>query len=229
MGHEPHIPIESKITTARDRADPGHGAPGQYASTNRVVRGPGRRSRLMGVVAVVGLLAGGLLWWAGDDEGDDDGGDEPSCGIAVARERGAHIALFESVNRLETVTSGPKVWTRNGSTLEGLSSEPWAFRTSARLSLPETAASAHLVLLARDPAAEVPDTAGRCVIRATSAADMQASHAYLPAGADLLVTLDEDGDIARIVVMRSGEPQAIALPDRGVRPVEPGRPWVPQP
>jgi hypothetical protein len=166
----------------------------------------------MGVVGVVGLLAAGLLWWAGGGEGDDDGGDEPSCGIAVDRERGAHIALFESVDRLETVTSGPKVWTRSASTLQGLSSEPRALRTSGRLSLPETAAGAHLVLLARDPRAEVPDTAGRCVIRATSAAGRQANHAYLPAGAELLVTLDEDGHIARILVMRSGEPGRSRVP-----------------
>jgi hypothetical protein len=166
----------------------------------------------MGVVGVVGLLAGGLLWWAGGGEEDDDGGDEPSCGIAVDRERGAHIALFESVDRLETVTSGPKVWTRGASTLQRLSSEPRALRTSGRLSLPETAAGAHLVLLARDPRAEVPGTARRCVIRATSAADRQANHAYLPAGAELLVTLDEDGHVARILVMRSGEPGRSRVP-----------------
>jgi hypothetical protein len=151
VGDEPRIPIESRVTMARDRVDAEHGAPGQYASTNRVVRGPGRWSRLIGVVGVVGLLAGGLVWWAGGGEGDDNGGDEPSCGIAVDRERGAHIALFESVDRLETMTSGPKVWTRSASTLQGLSSEPQALRTSARLSLPETAAGAHLVFVGAGP------------------------------------------------------------------------------
>jgi hypothetical protein len=90
---------------------------------------------------------------------------------------------------------------------------------------------AHLVLSARDPQEEAPDDAGRCVIRATvPAADRQDGYGELLVGADVLLTLDEDGDIARIVVTsapddpelvveldiaRVGEPQAIAPPDRG--------------
>jgi hypothetical protein len=61
------------------------------------------------------------------------------------------------------------------------------------------------------------------------AANRQDPHADLSVGADLLVTLDQDGNIARIVVrsapddpelvleldiMQIGEPQAIAPPDR---------------
>ena len=288
MGDEPPIHIESKATTAWDRADAGQGAPGQRASSSRVVRGPGRWSRLVGVVAVVGLLAGGLLWWAGDGEGDDGGGDEPSCGgIAGDRARAARIAFHEAQHRLlqagsftyggevhaaeqspfrpggwtagdvtvegavllrgltrdiavdptgraaETVTSGPTVWTRSASTVEGLGGAPWAVRTRAGPKLPllGTAAIAYLVLSARDPRDVAPDAAGRCVIRATlPAANRQDPHADLSVGADLLVTLDQDGNIARIVVRSApddpelvlelditqiGEPQAIALPDRG--------------
>jgi hypothetical protein len=61
------------------------------------------------------------------------------------------------------------------------------------------------------------------------AANRQDPHADLSVGAELLVTLDQDGNIARIVVrsapedpelvleldiMQIGEPQAIAPPDR---------------
>jgi hypothetical protein len=76
-----------------------------------------------------------------------------------------------------------------------------------------------------------PDVAGRCVIRASMpAVDRQDPHADLSVGADLLVTLDEDGNLARIVVrsapddpelvleldiMQICEPQAIAPPDSG--------------
>ena len=238
---------------------------------------------------MVGLLAGGLLWWAGDGEGDDGGGDEPTCGgIAGDRARAARIAFHEARHRLlqagsfayggevhaaeqspfrpggwtasdvtvegavvlehgltddiavdatgravETVTSGPTVWTRSASTVEGLGGAPWAFRTGAGPTLPwlGTAAVAYLVLSARDPREVAPDAAGRCVIRATlPPADRHDPHADLPVAADLLVTLDQHGDIARIVVasapvdpelvleldiMRLGEPQAIAPPDSG--------------
>ncbi len=258
------------------------------------MRGPGRWSRLVAVVAVVGLLAGGLLWWAGDAGGDDDGGDEPSCGgIAGDRARAVRIAFHEARYRLlqagsfayggevhaaeptppsfpwqssfrpggwtagdvtvegtvmehalthdravdstgravETVTSGPSVWTRSASTVEGLGAAPWAFRTSAGPTLLGTAAVAYLVLSAGDPRGVAPDADGRCVVRATlPAAERQDGHAYLPVGAVLLVTLDEDGNIARVVVtsapgdpelvlefdiMHIGEPQAIAPPDSG--------------
>jgi hypothetical protein len=287
VGDEPPIHIESKITTARDRADAGHGAPGQWSSASRVVVGPGRWSRRVGAVALVGLLAGGLLWWAGDGEGDD-GGAEAYCGIAGDRQRAARIAFFEAGHRLvqagsfayrgevyaaeqaslrpggwtageatvegavvlevrlltrdiavdatgravETVTSGPRIWTRSASTVDGLGTAPWALRTLAgpTLRLLGTTTAAY-VLSARDPREVAPDAAGRCVIRATMpAVDRQDPHADLSVGADLLVTLEEDGNIARIVVtsapddpelvleldiMQIGEPQAIEPPDSG--------------
>jgi hypothetical protein len=289
VGDEPPIHIESKVTTARDRADAGHGAPGQCSSASRVVRGPGRWTRLVGMVALLGLLAGGLLWWAGDGDGDGDGGDDPSCGgIAGDRARAARIAFHEATWRLlqagsfayggevhaaeqspfrpgewtardvsvggavvlehalthdiavgatgravETVTSGPTVWTRSASTVDGLGTAAWASRTSVgpTLRLLGTAAVAYLVLSARDPREVAPDAAGRCVIRASMpAVDRQDPQADLSVGADLLVTLDEDGNLARIVVrsapddpelvleldiMQIGEPQAIAPPGSG--------------
>ena len=104
MGDERPIHIESEVTTARDRTDAGHDPPGQGASARRVVRGPGRLARLVGVVAVVGLLGGGLLWWARD--GGQDGGDEPSCGgIGGDRAQAARIAFNEARYRLSPAGS----------------------------------------------------------------------------------------------------------------------------
>ena len=287
MGDEPPIHIESEVTTAWDRADTGYDAPGQGASARRVVRGPGRWARLVGVVAVVGLLGGGLLWWARD--GGRDGGDEPSCGgIGGDRARAARIAFYPATHRLlsagsfayggevhaaqrsplrpgewmagdgtvegavvlehglthdvavdasgravETVTSGPKVWTRSASTVDGLGTAPWAVRTSVGRPLPllGTAAVSYLLLSARDPRPVAPDPAGRCVIRASMpAGDRRGPYAVDAKGQILLVTLDGDGNLARIVVTSApddpelvldlditqiGEPQAIAPPDSG--------------
>jgi hypothetical protein len=296
VGDEPPIHIESEVTTAWDRADAGHDAPGQGASARRVVRGPGRLARLVGVVAVVGLLGGGLQWWARD--GGRDGGDEPSCGgIGGDRARATRIAFNEARYRLlpagsfayrgevhaaeqspfrpgermagdatvegavvlehglthdvavdasgravETVTSGPKVWTRSASTVDGLGTAPWAVRTSdfmvavdpyvgRPLPLLGAAAITYLLLSARDPRPVAPDPAGRCVIRTSMpAVDERDPYADLSVGVDLLVTLDGDGNLARIVVTSApddpelvldlditkiGEPQAIAPPDSG--------------
>ena len=74
-----------------------------------------------------------------------------------------------------------------------------------------------------------PDPAGRCVIRVSMpAVDGRDPYADLSVGVDLLVTLDGDGNLARIVVTSApddpelvldlditqiGEPQAIAPPD----------------
>jgi PASTA domain len=287
VGDEPPIHIESEVTTAWDRADAGHEAPGRRASARRVVRGPGRLARLVGVVAVVGLLGGGLLWWARD--GGRDGGDEPSCGgIGGDRARAARIAFYPATHRLlsagsfayrgevhaaeqsplrpggwtagdatvegavvleqglthdiavdasgraaETVTSGPKVWTRSASTVDGLGTAPWAVRTSVGRPLPllGTAAVTYLLLSGRDPKPVAPNPAGRCVIRASvPAVDRRDPYADPFVGVDLLVTLDGDGNLARIVVTSApddpelvldlditqiGEPQAIALPGSG--------------
>lgn len=287
MGDEPPIHIESEVTTAWDRADAGRDAPGRRGSARRVVRGPGRLARLVGVVAGVGLLGGGLLWWAGDGGRDD--GDGPSCGgIGGDRARAARIAFYPATHRLlragsfayrgevhaaeqspirpgeltagdvtvegavvlehglthdvavdasgraaETVTAGPEVWTRSASTVDGLGSAPWADRTPVGRTPPllGTAAVAYLLLSARDPRPVAPDPAGPCVIRAsTPAVDRRDPYAVLSVDVDLLVTLDEDGNLVRIVVTsaaddpelvldlditETGEPQAIAPPDSG--------------
>jgi hypothetical protein len=281
VGDEPPVHIESEVTTERDVADAGHGAPGQGVSARRVVREPGCWSRLVVVVAVVGLVAGGLFWWAGGREP----GDGPSSGSA-SDTRPTRVAFNEAVSRLagnssfayegevhaaeqssfrpgdwtardvtvegavlldhgltrdvavdatgravETVTSGPTVWTRSASTVDGLGDEPWEFRSAPGPPSLGTAAVAILILSATDPSEAARDATGRRLIRATLApADPRDGYGDLLAGAELLLTLDVDGDIARIAVrsahddpdlvleleiMRLGEPQAIAPPDGG--------------
>jgi hypothetical protein len=153
------------------------------------------------------------------------------------------VAVDATGRAVETVTSGPTVWTRMASTADGLADAPWEFRTLAGPSTLAMAAVAELVEAAGHARGEVPDATGRRVIRATlPAGDRQpVTRATLPsadrlagyggplAGADLLLSLDEDGDIARMVVsslddrelvlefdiVSLGETQAIAPPDSG--------------
>ena len=263
----------------------GQRAPGLVASESRVVREPGRWSRLIALVVVVAVVAGGLLWWVGAGSPiDDDGGEEPRAGSSRDG-RPTRVAFYQAVTRLvqfgsfaysgdvhavgqsafrpgdgmaldvsvegavlldagltrevavdsmgravETVTSGPSVWTRSAATAEGLGAEPWEVRLHGSSSL-GTAAIALLVASARDPREELPDADGRRVIRATlPPADQPDGDGDLLAGADLVVTLDEDGNVARMIVSSTpvdpklrlelditglGEPQAIAPPDDG--------------
>jgi hypothetical protein len=166
------------------------------------------------------------------------------------------VAVDATGRAVETVTSGPTVWTRSASTVDGLSDVPWEFRSVPGPGSLGTAALAILILSATDPSEAARDTTGRRLIHATlPPADPREGRGDLLAGAELLLTLDPDGDIARIAVrsahddpdlvleldlMRLGERQAIAPPDRGdagvrrtipvdelaaagVRPVELGR------
>ena len=269
----------------QDAVGAGHGAPGLVASESRVVREPGRWSRLLAVVALVGVVAGGALWWAGTDRPGEEGVED--AGSGAARDgRSTRVAFYDAVNRLrqsgafayrgdvravgqstfrpggrialdvsvegavllhhgltrdiavdstgravETVTSGPTVWIRSAATAEELDAEPWETRPSDGSILLGTAAVARLVASAGDPREEPPDAAGRRVIRATlPAGDQQVRDGHLLAGADLVITLDENGDIARMIVSSTpvdpklrfelditgvGEPQAIAPPDDG--------------
>ena len=90
---------------------------------------------------------------------------------------------------------------------------------------------ARLTTTAGDPRGEAPDAAGRRVIRATLPARADGGGDLLPlAGADVLVSLDDAGDIAHLVVTwpprdpqlvidveisGHNQPQDIAPPDRG--------------
>jgi hypothetical protein len=285
VGEEPPVHIEAEVTMDEDVVAAGQGAPGLVASERRVVREPGRWSRLIAVAVVVGLVAGGLLWWAGAGWPGDDGGEEPRSGSA-GDGRPTRVAFRQALTRLpqfgsfaysgdvhavgqsafrpgdgialdvrvegavllnhgltrevavdpmgragETVTSGPTMWTRSTTTAEGLGAEPWEVREPAGSISLGMAAVAPLVVSATDPREEPPDPDGRRVIRGTMpAADRQDGDDDLLASADLVVTLDEDGNIARMIVSstpvdprlrlelditRLGEPQAIAPPDDG--------------
>jgi hypothetical protein len=279
---EPPVHVEFEATTERDVAPTEHGASGRGVSATRVVREPGRWSRLVVVVVVVGALAGGLFWWVGD-RGPEDG---LSSGSA-SDTRPTRVAFHDAVGRLlgnrsfaykgevraveqsvfrpgdwtardvtvegavlmshgltrdvavdatgravETVTSGPTVWTRSASTVHGLGDEPWEFRSAPGPATLGTAAIAHLMFSAKAPREAARDTTGRRVIRATlPVADPREGYGRMLDDAELLLTLDVDGDIARIAVrsaargdpdlvveldiMRLGEPQAIAVPEGG--------------
>lgn len=282
MGDEPPVHIERDATTARDVADVGHDAPGQGVSASRVVREPGRWSRLVVVVAVVGSLAGGLFWWVGE-RGPENGRSSGSAsdtrptrvafndavhrlgqnasfayeGEVHATEQGAFrpgewtasdvtvegavlmshrltrdVAVDATGRAVETVTSGPTVWTRSASTVDGLANEPWEVRSAPGPPSLGTAAVAHLILSATNPSEAARDAPGRRLIHATlPPADPREGYGHLLDDAELVLTLDLDGDIARIAVRsaargdpdlmvelditRLGEPQAIAPPHRG--------------
>jgi hypothetical protein len=140
------------------------------------------------------------------------------------------VAVDATGRAVETVTSGPTVWTRSASTVDGLGDERWAFRSAPGPATLGTAAIAHLMFSAKAPREAARDATGRRVIRATlPMADPREGYGRMLDDAELLLTLDVDGDIARITIrsaargdpdlvveldiMRLGEPQAIALPD----------------
>lgn len=285
MGDEPPVPIEAEITVEHGPAEAVQPGLGAVASESRVVHEPGRWSRLVAVVAVVAVVAGGTLWWAGADRPGDQGVEEPESG-PTRDGRGTRTAYYAALNRLrqagsfayrgnvhaagysvfrpagqpaldvsvdgavilshglsrdvavdsmgraaETVTSGPTVWTRSAATAEALDDAEWGLAPTDGTNFLGTAALALLVISAGNPQQEPVDEAGRRVIRGTlPAGDNRVSGSELVAGAELVLTLDEDGDIVRMVVSsapvdpqlrlelditRIGEPQDIAPPDDG--------------
>ena len=138
------------------------------------------------------------------------------------------IAVDATGRAVETVTSGPSLWTRSASTVAGLDAGPWAFRTLASPIVLGPTGVLHVVLTARGPREEAPDAAGRCVIRATvpTATDPRDVYGELLAGANVLLTLDENRIIVRsapddpelvveLDVARVGEPQSITPPHSG--------------
>jgi hypothetical protein len=286
VGDEPPLPIEGEVTVERGPVAAGQPGLRTAASERRVVHQPGRWSRLVALVAVVALVAGGALWWAGADRrGDDE--PEPS---PPADERGTRVAYYEALNRLrqsgafayrgdvhavgysvfrpagqpaidvsvdgavnlnhgltrdvavdsmgraaETIASGPTLWIRSAATVEELAAAPWQLAPSDGSALLGTAALARMVVSAGHPQEQPRDEAGRRVIRGTlPAGDNLVGDSDLLAGAELVLTLDEDGDVARMVVTsapadpqlrlelditRIGEPEAISPPDDGVTAV----------
>jgi hypothetical protein len=77
QGERGPIPIESRVARESEAGEADSGPRGVGGSTGRVVREPGGWPRLAAVVAVVGLIAAGLLWALVDDGGSPEVDDEP--------------------------------------------------------------------------------------------------------------------------------------------------------
>ena len=141
------------------------------------------------------------------------------------------VAVGPSGRAMETVTSGSTVWTRNAATAEALDTSEWQLAPSDGTSSLGTTAVALMAISAGNPQEEPPDAGGRRVIRGTlPAGDQRVGDSSLLAEGELVITLDEDGDIVRLVVAsapedpqlrlelditRIGESQAIIPPEDG--------------
>jgi hypothetical protein len=142
------------------------------------------------------------------------------------------VAVDATGRAVETVTSGPTVWTRSASSVDGLGEERWEVRSEPSAGQLGTAAIALFMYSAKAPQEAARDATGRRVIRATlPPADPREGYGHLLDDAELLLTLDVRGDIARIAVRsaeagdpdlvlalditRLGDPQAIAVPEGG--------------
>lgn len=140
----------------------------------------------------------------------------------------------------ETLTSGATVWTRSAPSADTLDVAPWTVRPDSLDSrgIGLVAADtldmqlvARLMTTAGNPRGEAPDDAGRRVIRATLPTREDDEGSLLPlAGADMLLSLDDAGNIAHLVVTwppqepqlvidveisGHNQPQDIAPPDHG--------------
>jgi len=152
---------------------------------------------------------------------------------AVLMEHGLSrdVAVDAMGRAAETVTSGPTVWSRSAATAEALDTAEWQLTPSDGTTIQGTTAVALMVVMAGDPQEEPRDASGRRVIRGTlPAGDQRVGASELLAGAELLLTLDDDGDIVHMVVAsapedpqlrlelditRIGESQAIVPPEDG--------------
>jgi hypothetical protein len=289
VGEQAPIPIEPRVSSEPEVGDAGDGARGRATSSGRVVHEPGGWPRFAAVVAIAGLVAGGLVWARLDDEpepaGDQEAASDPSAlpddpqaetrrafaeamlqfsdvhsfayrgsvraaasrpfgaGASAVGDRAVEgaVLLQHALARVvaadgrgraeETLTSGATVWTRSGASADALHGAPWQVRPTpldATTTL-DMQILARLITTAGDPRGEAPDAVGRRVIRATLPARGEVN-APLLSGADVLLSLDDAGDIAHLVVawpprdpqlvldveiFAHNEPQDIAPPDRG--------------
>jgi hypothetical protein len=292
VGDQAPIPIESRVTREPEVGVGHDGAPGRGASSSRVVHEPGGWPRFAAVVAIAGLVAGGLVWALADDDpapaGDEDRvsdtsappdgpqaatrrqfaeamlqfgevhsfayrgsvhatatrpfgagasavGDLTVDGAVLLRHALAGQVAADSGGRLvETITSGPTVWTRTAADPDSLGGAPWQVRVATgpaadMLDMLDMQTLARLITTAGDPRGEPPDIAGRRVIRATLPSRGVGAGTLLP-GADVLFSLDAGRDVAHVVVtwpardpqlvldleiFGHNQPQDIAPPDRG--------------
>ncbi|HKA82294.1 MAG TPA: hypothetical protein VKD21_00410 [Acidimicrobiales bacterium] len=290
VGDQAPIPIESRLAKESESGGPDGGTRGTAASSGRVVHEPGGWPRLATVVAVVGLVLGGLAWALLDDDplpaGDEEEPAEPparpdpqaetrrefaeamlqfgqvrsfSYRGSVHAEGGRpfgvgpsavgdltvtgavqlDVALSREVTAdargraAETLTSGTTVWTRSAASAGRLDAAPWAAHPGATEAVGtlDMQVLARLLATAGGPRGEAPDAAGRRVIRATlPTRDDGAGHLLPLGGADVLLSLDNAGNVAHVVVTwppheaqlvldveisGHNQTQDIAPPDRG--------------
>jgi hypothetical protein len=78
QGERAPIPIESRVARESEAGEADSGPRGSRGSSGRVVHEPGRWPRLAAVLAVVGLVAGGVLWAVVDDGGSPAENEEPA-------------------------------------------------------------------------------------------------------------------------------------------------------
>jgi hypothetical protein len=141
------------------------------------------------------------------------------------------VAVDPSGAAVETVTSGPTVWNRTAVAPGGLPGAEWTAESPRSSPLPlGMAAVVGRIGRAHNPRGEAPDAGGRRMVRGTFPMSGDGDFGELLSGADLLLTLDDSGDIARVVItsapvdpqlvmaidiMRLGELQPIKVPDVG--------------
>lgn len=290
MGDQAPIPIESRVSKEGGPDGPDGGPLGTGTSSGRVVHEPGGWPRLATVVAVVGLVVGGLLWALLDDDDPSPARDEeqaepptqPDPQAETRREFAEAMLRFGDVRSFsyrgsvhadaarpfgagpvgigdltvtgavqldaalsrevtadargraeETLMSGTTVWTRSAASTGGLDAAPWAVHpgTIEAAGMLDMQVLARLLGTAGDPRGEAPDAAGRRVIRATLPTRDDGQGNLLPlAGADVLLSLDDAGNVAHVIVTwppheaqlvvdveisGHNQPQDIAPPDRG--------------
>lgn len=134
MGDPAPIPIESRVTTEPEAAESGNGAAGRGASSSRVVHGPGRWPRMLAVVAVLGLVAGGLMWALRDGDaapsppaanGDDEPANEPQDTPGGPPAAATRVAFAEAMLRFGDVESFAYRGSVRGAGSGPLRSGPW--------------------------------------------------------------------------------------------------------
>ena len=164
-------------------------------------------------------------------------GNQPALDVTVegavlmAHSLSRDVAVAPMGRATETVTSGTTVWVRSAATAEELDTAEWQLAPSDGTSSLGTTAVALMVISAGNPEEEPRDAGGRRVIRGTlPAGNQRVGDSSLLAGGELVLTLDEDGNVVRMVVAsapedpklrlelditRIGEPQAIVPPEDG--------------
>jgi hypothetical protein len=127
------------------------------------------------------------------------------------------VAVDDRGGAVETVTSGSTVWSRAAPSVDGLAAAAWEVVAPARsldVGSPDRLGAALLADVLRaagDRQSDGTDAAGRRVLRATVPPDDR-DERYGDAldGADVRVTLDEAGEIARIVLTSAeGHPRLV--------------------